>query len=323
MFDLRLWNFHSPTHNCQIAAISPNMMAEEALGGGGGGDGIFVYTGGNQRVPDDVRHARIHESVNIIGAGAFENRRRLISVEFHDGIEIVEERAFYGCPLTGDIILMGVKIVKKGAFEKCLAIRSIKMPSARTIIWSAFSECTELRDVEFGDALETLEGFTFFWCKKLKRIALPIKSEDMVRDSVFVNCPELTTVHLVGGVHNTIASFHMESWKNDMNNEINRINQVLPVTCREKTAVVQEWMGTVISKLDHHKAEHLKLMKEATTLLELALWNAQLHDNNGCNFGGEGRQIKRRGRKRARTESRVKSGADIVIKNVLPFLQLK
>ena len=74
-----------------------------------------------------------------------------------------------------------------------------------------------------------------------------------------------------------------------MNNEINRINQVLPTTdSASKTDVVQEWMRTVISKLDHHKAEHLKLMKEATTLLELALWKANLDDNGGFKFGGEG-----------------------------------
>lgn len=296
------------------------MMAEEALGD----DGIFVYMGGNQRVPDGVRRARIHETVNTILAGAFENRRRLISVEFHDGIEIVEERAFYGCPsLRGGILLKGVKIVKKEAFENCLALTSIKMPSARTIIRSAFAKCAELRYVEFGDALETLEGFTFFWCRNLKRIALPIKSEYMVRDCVFTGCPELTTVALVGGVHNTIASFHMESWGNEMNNEINRINQVLPTTdSASKTDAVQEWMRTVISQLDHHKAEHLKLMKEATILLELALWKANLDENGGCKFGDKEGRIRRRGRKRARTESRVMSGADIVINNVLPFLQL-
>ena len=101
--------------------------------------GVFVYMGGNERVPDGVRCARIHESVNTIGAGAFENRRQLISVEFHDGIEIVEERAFYGCPLTRDILLKGIKIVKKKAFENCLALISIKMPSATTIIQSALS----------------------------------------------------------------------------------------------------------------------------------------------------------------------------------------
>ena len=54
-------------------------------------DEIFVYMGGNQQVPDGVRRARIHKSVKIVRARAFYNRRHLISVEFHDEVEIIEE----------------------------------------------------------------------------------------------------------------------------------------------------------------------------------------------------------------------------------------
>lgn len=91
-------------------------MAEEAQRD----DDVFVYTGGDQIVPDDVRHARIDESINTIGAAAFENRQQLVSVEFHDGIEVVEERAFAGCPLRGDVLLKGVRIVRKYAFENVM-----------------------------------------------------------------------------------------------------------------------------------------------------------------------------------------------------------
>ena len=60
-------------------------------------DEVFVYMGGDQQVPDGVRRARIHKSVKIVRARAFQNRQNLISVEFHDGIEIIEEEAFRGC----------------------------------------------------------------------------------------------------------------------------------------------------------------------------------------------------------------------------------
>ena len=60
---------------------------------------IFVYMGGDQQVPDEVRRARIHKSVKIIRARAFYWRQHLISVEFHDGVEIIEEWAFYNCRL--------------------------------------------------------------------------------------------------------------------------------------------------------------------------------------------------------------------------------
>ena len=61
---------------------------------------------------------------------------------------------------------------------------------------------------------------------------------------------------------------------------------------------------------------------EATTLLELALWKANLDGNEG-GLEREAVRTKRGHRKRARKEISVTSGASIVIKNVLPFLMLE
>ena len=85
------------------------MMAEAARDD----DEIFVYMGGDQRVPDGVVRARIHKSVKIVPKRAFYYRRQLIYVEFHDDIEIIEEDAFYECTsLKGSIKLLGVRIIK-------------------------------------------------------------------------------------------------------------------------------------------------------------------------------------------------------------------
>ena len=53
-------------------------------------------------------------------------------------------------------------------------------------------------------------------------------------------------------------------------------------------------------------------MKEATITLELALWKKRLSEINVPGGDEEGRRAK----------CRVKCGADIVMKNVLPFLEL-
>eukprot|EP00985_Skeletonema_marinoi_P025568 scaffold18912_cov80-Skeletonema_marinoi.AAC.2 len=108
-----------------------------------------------------------------------------------------------------------------------------------------------------------------------------------------------------------------------MNEEINRINQVLPCTHeQEKTPVIRDCMESVIRSINHYKAEHKELLKDATTLLELALWKANLDDNEGGVLEREGVRTTRGRRKRARKEICVTSGANIVIKNVLPFLTL-
>jgi hypothetical protein len=309
-------------------------------------DEIFVYMGGDQQVPERVRRARIHRSVKIVRARAFIGRHDLISVEFHDGVEIVEEFAFGGCAFRS-VKLLGVRIIKKWAFDlcfdltnvefgdkletiegnafrECTLLRNIIIPTVRTIGELAFYKCEQLTDLELPEGLETIGYSAFRNCERLTRINMPLKDE-LIEGNVFDGCPNLTSVNLVGRVNKTIASLHMESWRNELKDEINYCNQYLPNTPEMfKTLDVREWMELVISLLNRYKAEHNKVLKEATTLLELALWKANLQDNGG--EGGvlerEGVRATRRQRKRARKEICVTSGASIVIKNVLPFLTL-
>ena len=137
------------------------------------------------------------------------------------------------------------------------------------------------------------------------------------------NCEQLVTVDIVGGIHKTVASLHMESWKTEMETEINRINQVLPNTpADEKNEEIRQWMENVAGKMDHYKAEHSRYVKEGITLLELAVWKANLEDKEADRLEREGGRLTRGSRKRARKEINVTSGADIIVKNVFPFLQL-
>ena len=107
--------------------------------------------------------------------------------------------------------------------------------------------------------------------------------------------------------------------------EINRINQVLPTTFSDgKTDEIEQWMGVVIDKIDHYKAEHCRYVKEGITLLELALWKAKLGEKDDEKDSSVERQTKKvkLDAKVARKDKRITCGADM-IKNVLPFLQLE
>ena len=306
---------------------------------------IFVYMGGDQVVPDGVRRARIHKSIKIVRALAFQYREYLISVEFHDGIEIIQGCAFNGCRSLRSVKLLGVKVIKVGAFRNCDALtdvefgdkletieqeafscctslRSITMPQVKTIgVW-AFGHCEQLTDLQSPEGFETLRRRAFISCSRLERIAMPLK-DNMIEDSVFDHCYNLTSVNLNGRVDKIVSSLHLERWRNLMKGEINGINQLLPNTySRQITQVIQQWMSAVISRLNHYKTEHHKLLKEATTLLELALWKANLENKEGDVLEKEGVRTRRQ-RKRARKEISVTSGASIVIKNVLPFLETK
>jgi len=314
---------------------------------------IFVYTG-EQEVPADVTHVLIDRSVKIIPERAFLNRQKLVSVEMHDGVEKIEEQAFQGCISLRGIKLLGVKIVERvafqncraltdvefggkletireGAFSLCRSLRNINMPTVKTIGTGAFCNCKQLTDVELP-AVETIEPYAFLRCGSLRRILIPLKDNIFPPDpflqrytyTQFDYCQNLSTVHLVGGIHNTISSLLLESWRNEILQEIDRINQVLPNTpANDKTDAIRMWIISVISRMEHYKAEHRALLKEDMTQLELALWKAKLDDKDEdhADLEVQGKKAKI-DVESMRKERRITSGASIVIKNVLPFLKL-
>eukprot|EP00986_Skeletonema_menzelii_P010836 scaffold5410_cov112-Skeletonema_menzelii.AAC.6 len=319
------------------------------------GNNIFVYMGGNQVVPDGVTHAIIDPSVKIVQSMAFYNRRQLVSVIFHDGVEIIEEDAFNWCVSLRGIKLLGVREIGAGAFQGCSALsdvefgdeletigadaflgcrslRSIKMPSVRTIQQWAFGLCSQLNDVEFGIDLETIGTDSFYNCHRLQRIAIPLKNDlfpldtDEQRYNQFEECGNLKTVDIVGieGMQNTISSLFLESWKDEMNGEIDRINRELPDTqAYEKTDLIRRWVRSVIDRMERYKVEHNRLLKEHMSQLELVLWKTKLDekDEYSALFKVQTKRAKI-DEGNAREENRITSGADIIIKNVFPFLKL-
>ena len=72
-----------------------------------------------------------------------------------------------------------------------------------------------------------------------------------------------------------------------MKEEIDRINQTLPDTpsgwdnAAAKTTAIRQWIRSVLLHMEHYKVEHKVLVKEAMTLLELALWKAKLLQRMG------------------------------------------
>jgi len=306
-------------------------------------DEIFVYMGGDQVVPDDVRRVRIDKSVTIIPRDVFYGREHLIDVEFHDEIEEIGNSAFDRCHSLRSVKLLGVKIIKMRAFSSCIDLKEVEfgekletlgtsaflncnsltnitMPSARIIGRWAFMNCKELTDLDVGEELETIQESAFHKCNALRRIAIPLKC--MIGDQVFFNCSRLALVDLVGGIHNTVASLHLESWRNEMKDEVNIINEVLPyTTSSQKTDTIHQWIESVTYRMNHYKTEHKALLKEATTLLELALWKAKIDEQE--DHGEVKAKRVKIDIQSERNERRITSGANIVIKNVLPFLELK
>ena len=249
------------------------------------------------------------KSVVEIDAFAFCKCENLESVEFGDRLETI-----------------GL-----GSFGRCASLKHLKLPSIITIGVRAFTDCKRLTDIELSERLDTIGEGAFVNCERLQRIAIPLKRNLFVfRDiydsqsyTQFQGCGELIAVDLVGGIHKTVASLHMESWRTEMIVEINSINRNLPTTpADDKTDVIHQWMESIMDKMDHYKAEHYRYVKEGITLLELALWEAKLGEKEEYEAETKPKKAKIDSAS-TRKERRITCGANVVIKNVLPFLQLE
>ena len=158
----------------------------------------------------------------------------------------------------------------------------------------AFNHCKALMNVKFGKELEIIGYRAFYCCTSLERITIPLK-DGMITDDdwTFAVCNLLHVDLVKGELHETIAALLWEDWKIDMNEEINSINQILPtipagdvIDEGRKALPIRMWIRSVLRKIIQYKAQHQHVLEEAATTLKLTL------------------------------------PQDIVIKNVLPFLEL-
>ncbi len=222
------------------------------------GDNNFVrylYRGEDgEHIPFGTTHITVHKSVTVVREIAFINHPNIVEVVCHDKVEKIERLAFDHCPSLRRLIMPGVTIVGRGAFyccdaltdvecgkleiikhcafRCCKSLRSINLPSAEVVEERAFADCTALTDVKFGNKLERIKEFLFCNCS-LERITIPLKDGMLTSDDIFKGCNNLNYVDLVeGALHETIADLHLEEWRNDMDDEIDSINQILP-TCRD------------------------------------------------------------------------------------------
>jgi hypothetical protein len=97
----------------------------------------------------------------------------------------------------------------------------------------------------------------------------------ITHDNIFQECGSLRQVDLVDGeLHETIAALHLDDWKNDMNQEIDSINRILPNAsagiCYDsddddyggKARAIRTWIRTVLGKIIDYQAEHRLVLEE-------------------------------------------------------------
>ena len=268
----------------------------------------FTYTGAEgEIIPHGATHITVAEDCIFVRARAFRRHSNIIEVICHDKVKKIEDRAFCCCDNLRRVIMPGVKIVERWAFADCKALTyvecgnleiigeysfsgceclgGIDLPSARIVEELAFTHCKTMKEVKFSNKLERIDEGTFFDNRSLECITIPLKDGIISNDTIFEECYNLKQVHLVEGeLNKTIAALHLEEWRNDMGEEIDSINQILPTTYAGrymddnddeeyggKAWAIRTWIRSVLGKIIHYQAEHQLILDEATTRLQLAL----------------------------------------------------
>ncbi len=286
-------------------------------------------------IPDEafsesyVQEVEMHNEVYKIGKLAFYNCRWLKRISGATGVRVIDEGAFYRCRRLRDLEF-GEKLerIGVGAFSRCASLQGLKIPSVKIVGDCAFQYCVNMTDVEFGEGLERMEEFAFLNCYSLHRIAVPLK-KDLISDNIFKGCTHMANVELVGEVHRTISHFSFQVWEDETKVEIDKIIQDLATAPADgKTAAVRQWIRRVHARVKHFTNEHNRSLGESAALLELSLWRDSLKVEIDHDLEVEA-SLEAKPKKRpkidvygARQERRMTCGADVVIKNVLPFLQL-
>ncbi|KAK1740122.1 hypothetical protein QTG54_009072 [Skeletonema marinoi] len=286
---------------------------------------IFIYRGG--RAPRHVTHVIIDKSIKIIPFRAFCCCEDLRYVKMHNGIEGIGKEAFMNCISLRGIDVTNVRVVGEMAFSRCCNLMAldnserlekigvqafldcsslghVNLPSVRVIEASGFAGCTNMMCAILGRHIEAIEISAFYYCTSLRRLRFELGDNGIsFASDAFDCCRQLTSIELVGNIHQSISSLGLEEWQDDMNQEIDRINHLLPnIHDSQKTTELSQWVDIVQSKIECYK------LMENTSLLELALWKATKL------VMGEGGSVWER------QTCRMGCGAAVVIPNVLAFI---
>jgi len=228
------------------------------------------------------------------------------------GVEQTGRYTFGGCLILADVECDKLEFIEDSTFFECKTLRSLNLPSAEIVECDAFMTCLLLRSVKFGSKLEAMHGRSFDECTSLERITIPLRGDMVCDDTLLNDSVQLKHVDLVeeAALRETIAALHSEVWRNDMIAELDSIDAQIS-NVEVKYRAIREWMRQLLVKIVDYTTQHRHVLNEAATILGLALWEKSLSE---CHNMTES--------VRKRAECRVVCGAETVIKNVLPFLDL-
>lgn len=158
-----------------------------------------------------------------IADSVFENAEFIITVEFHDTIEKIGEKAFAGCSNmveiyctnhyyegAGQIEAPKLNKIGRAAFEECNSLTRVRLTqtSITEISERLFYGCDNLSFVDFSDKVTKIGTSAFSYCLELENI----EGSDYcatIGDYAFLNCTNMKNCYVWG-----VETVGFEAFKN-------------------------------------------------------------------------------------------------------------
>ena len=142
------------------------------------------------------------DSLNEIGANAFEHCKALKSVDIPKNVEEIKPYTFYDCTALSNVqFTNGLQLINDYAFCCCDSLKSVELPqSLQTVGVAGFARCHKLTDVIFPDEMQEICERAFMECD-LKAAKLP-QGIDTIAVSVFEGNQHLAEMVLPDSVKN-------------------------------------------------------------------------------------------------------------------------
>ncbi len=163
-------------------------------------DGLYYLDNWLIRADSDIEDAQIKDGCVGIAGSAFEDCKRLESVQISSDVDVIGPRTFLRCKKLTRIEFFGqVSKIWDGAFAAS-GITEIELPvGIEEISTSLFSDCEELVSIVIPEGVTRIGENAFVNCSSLASVTLPNSLQE-IGEEAFVCCRGLKEITIPGGV---------------------------------------------------------------------------------------------------------------------------
>ena len=208
---------------------------------------------------DSLKTVLLNTTLQTIGRAAFGTCSLLERITIPSTVTEISVNAFYNCRRLREVELHeGIQTIGTGAFEECSSLQCITIPHTVTEIGRrAFEDCGNLREVDLHEGIQKIESEAFRNCTSLEKFNIPNLSSRL--DAIIQAGKYVDVENKIDEVRGIVVERR--------GNEL-FVSDVESVT--QRLRALKGTLGRIERLLTYYE------LREATTLLELAMWKSKM-----------------------------------------------